>query len=75
MSRLSPGSQPMRTMRHGSGNHPQSTSQRTRPKPLIRASVTRSSTMLLNTEPPVPVTSPKYSYRHAVSSTSRTGRA
>ena len=70
-SRRSPGIHPHRTNRHGSGNHPQSTPFRVREKPLHYVSVSRLPTTLPNTEPPVPVASPKYFDRHARSSTSR----
>lgn len=71
VSRLSPGSHPQRTKRHGSGNHPQSTPFLVREKPLRCASDRRASTRLLNTLLPVPVTSPRYLLRHAISSTPR----
>ena len=61
----------MRTNLQGSGNHPQSTPFRVREKPRHCASPSRRPTTLPNTDPPVPVTSPRYSLLHARSSTLR----
>ena len=71
VSLRSPGSHPHLTKRQGSGNQPQSTPHRVREKPRHSATDRRTLTTLLNTLPPVPVTSPRYSERHARSSTSR----
>ena len=71
VSLRSPGSHPQRMNRHGSGNQPQSTPFRVREKPLHAASESRTEITLLNTLPPVPVTSPRYSLLHARSSTQR----
>ena len=55
----------------GVGKPAQSTPHRVREKPRHAASDRRVGAPRLNTEPPVPVTSPRYSLLHARSSTLR----